>query len=801
MAKTRRVFAVALFCIRAYAQPPTLQLSKSELVFSGYAGGDPPSPASIVVTSSNQAPVRFTVATDAPARVLSFTPSAATTPARIAVAVDPSNLAPGAYQSRILITDPANNAYGPTVVPVTFTVEARPPVLDVSPNVARFAARPQSDDDDVTLFVRNAGGGGRLPFSVSLQSESPWIASVSPAQGFAGPNAPFPVRVRVSPQSVKPGAYRAVLRFTSPAGSQDVPVSLFVSPPGPALFLNPRGIQFEVRQGAGTALKRQIAVINRGSESLDWTADLLQGDDWLRISDTSGTSSLGDPGTITIATDDAKLRAGTYYGLLRVSSPAAQNSPQLLPIVLNVLEPAVKPRVGLSPGGLVFVAVADQAPPSPQSLQIYASSTQPVAYQYSGYTADGSGWLRLGGNSGASSSARAGQTAIAVNHANLQPGIYHGEIAYSFSSADIRAANVTLVVLPPGAKLSAAQRAAVGCTPTRLAMTQSSLTANFSAPVGWPTPLTIQLSDDCGSPVTNGQIVLSYSNGDPPQLMTLTNPQDGSYSATWIPTRDSADVSITARGVSAGLPAISAQISGAAPANKVPVLFQDGTVDSFSLSSGAPLAPGTMAALLGSDLASADRVTGVNPLPTEVDGTRVLVGGVEAPIHSVSGGRILAQIPAELDPNRLYQVLVSVNGALTVPDVIALTAVQPALQAAPPDSILTAQHADFTPITSASPARPGEDIVVYVQGMGQTAPPAHTGSAAPLDSPAKAVIQPVVTIDGKQAEVVFAGLSPGSVGLHQINLFVPADLRSGNLEVIVVQGSVASNPGILPVQE
>src|SRR5262249_7285640 len=154
---------------------------------------------------------------------------------------------------------------------------------------------------------------------------------------------------------------------------------------------------------------------------------------------------------ITVSTDDSKLRAGVYYGLIRVSSPAALNSPQLFPIVLNVLDPATPPRIGLSPSGLVFVAIAGQPTPPPQPLGIYASSSQPVAYQNSGYTTDGLGWLNVSGASGSTVSGRPGQTLVSVNHANLTPGIFIGEITYSFSSADVRAANITLVVLPRGA--------------------------------------------------------------------------------------------------------------------------------------------------------------------------------------------------------------------------------------------------------------------------------------------------------------------------------------------------------------
>ena len=800
MAKARWVIALALFCTAAHAQgPPSIRVSKSSLSYSAYVGGDPPPRQSIIVTSTSQTQVRFNVTSDNPR--LSFFPRTAVTPARISVAVDQSDVPAGRYQGQIFISDPANAIYGSIAVPVTYTVDPREPELEVSPALLRFAAREGDVDENETLFVRNSGGGGRISFTVSLQTNSPWIVSPFPIQGVVGPNIPFPVKIKISPQAVKAGSYRAVLRFTSVTGSVDVPISLFVTAPGQVIVLNPRGFQLEVRQGAGTSFTKDVTIFNKGIGVFDWTASIIQGADWLRINRTSGTAGGGNPGTIRVSTDDNKLPVGTHYGLVRISSPTANNSPQLVPIVLNVVDAAEPPRVGISPAGLVFFAVAGQpTPPASKSLQIFASSLQPIAYQNSSYTNDGAGWLTISSSSGTASTQRPGQTTVSVNHAGLQRGVYFGEIAYSFSSSDIRAANVTLVVLPAGARLSSNQRAAIGCSPTRLTMTQSGLPSNFSGAVGWPIPITIQLADDCGDPVQNGQIVLTYSNGDPAQSMTLTDPQDGSYSATWTPTKNASSVSITARAASLTLPDISAQLTGTVLANKVPILFPDGTVDNFSFLGGAPLAPGTIAAMFGIDLAPGVKAPGVIPFRTEVDGTRVLIGGFEAPIHFVSGGQINAQIPVELTPNRQYQVLISANGALTVPDIIDLAAVQPTVQAPAPGNFVTAQHGNFDIITTASPAKPGEAIILYALGLGQTDPPARSGTAAPSNPLARALTQPTVTIGGKSARILFAGLTPGFVGLHQINLVVPDDAPTGNLEITINQGGVTSNPGVLPVR-
>src|SRR4029453_6538863 len=117
-------------------------------------------------------------------------------------------------------------------------------------------------------------------------------------------------------------------------------------------------------------------------------------------------------------------------------------------------------------------------------------------------------------------------------------------------------------------------------------------------------------------------------------------------------------------------------------------------------------------------LASATATPEGAPLPTTVNGTRVLVGGVEAPLYFVSNGQLRVQIPTDLPPTRQFQLLVSANGALPLPDTIAITAAQPGLQVSSEDSRVVAQHADSSPVSPAAPARPGEEIVLYLVGMG-----------------------------------------------------------------------------------
>jgi uncharacterized protein (TIGR03437 family) len=179
-----------------------------------------------------------------------------------------------------------------------------------------------------------------------------------------------------------------------------------------------------------------------------------------------------------------------------------------------------------------------------------------------------------------------------------------------------------------------------------------------------------------------------------------------------------------------------------------------------------------------------------------------LVGPYEAPLYYVSPGQLVVQLPSELPPNRTYPILVSANGALTIPDEIDIVAVQPGV-AAFSDSGLIAQHSNFVLVDSTNPAKRGEYLIMYLVGLGATNPPVPSGAPSPGVAPLGLPLTPAtVTIDGVQAETVFSGLTPFGVGLYQINFKVPDSARLNTpLEVLVKQGPYTSNVTTLTVTQ
>jgi uncharacterized protein (TIGR03437 family) len=366
----------------------------------------------------------------------------------------------------------------------------------------------------------------------------------------------------------------------------------------------------------------------------------------------------------------------------------------------------------------------------------------------------------------------------------------------------LRSVNVTLAVPPPPSGTPFA-RAASACPTLQLAITQSGIVDNFSVPAGWPASLIVQLNDNCGNPISNASVVASFSNGDPP-LPLAGDQVTNVYSATWQPGAVVPSMTVTVNASSGTLQAVAQFVGGVNPnASPAPTLIPSGTLHIFfnvptANALGGGLAPGNVAQVYGTGLASVAESPNVVPLVNQFDGTFMLVGPVQVPLFYVSSTLINVQIPVELVPNR-YSAIVSANGALTLPETITLVPLQPGM-AASPDGTVIAQHVtnNYSLVTAAHPAHPGEPIVIYLAGMGATNPVVASGNPTPGEL-VPANVQPTLTVDGVGAVIGYAGLTPSGVGLYQINFTVPPGARSGNLSLVVMQNGMPSNTTTLPV--
>ena len=114
---------------------------------------------------------------------------------------------------------------------------------------------------------------------------------------------------------------------------------------------------------------------------------------------------------------------------------------------------------------------------------------------------------------------------------------------------------------------------------------------------------------------------------------------------------------------------------------------------------------------------------------------------------------------------------------------------------------IVAQHLDWTLVSEASPAKPGTYVTFYLAGMGTTDTTVADGTGSPGDTLAHPVVAPILTLNGVPQTYQFVGLTPGLVGLYQINFLVPSTTANGDMLLVVWQNGVPSNSVILPVHQ
>src|SRR5262245_54014917 len=209
----------------------------------------------------------------------------------------------------------------------------------------------------------------------------------------------------------------------------------------------------------------------------------------------------------------------------------------------------------------------------------------------------------------------------------------------------------------------------------------------------------------------------------------------------------------------------------------------------------AAAAPGGYISIFGDGLAASTAVADRVPLPRELAGVSVEINGVSAPLHVVSPGQINVQVPYETAPGQAAAVVFA-NGTGRPPIPFSVASAAPGVFAYAGTSRAIAANQDGVLNSAATPESRGRALVFYVTGLGAMNPPVATGDAPPFDRLSRAVAPVTATVGGVNAQVDFAGLTPGYVGLGQVNLIIPDGAPTGDAVPVVIQGSKAATVSI-----
>jgi uncharacterized protein (TIGR03437 family) len=316
----------------------------------------------------------------------------------------------------------------------------------------------------------------------------------------------------------------------------------------------------------------------------------------------------------------------------------------------------------------------------------------------------------------------------------------------------------------------------------------------------------------------------------PSQVIVLTNSGGGNLqwdavtTASWLTVTPgtgtnsgAVNVTASAAGLSAGTYNASVMILASASntpltipvvftvaaAQSNPTIMNGGIVSAAGASSA--IARGSIASIYGSSLADGPAVAGTIPLPRTLGNVQVSVNGINAPLFYANSQQVNFQVPFEAPLQGQAAVVVTRDGVASLPTTVTLMPYVAAVftyeRVAGVFDPIIVHAANNQLVTPASPAVPGEFVIVYGTGIGDLTVLPTTGAPSPGNPPAKAKITPTVTIGNVNAAVTFAGLTPGAVGLAQVNVMVPQNLPSSStLPLVIDFNGSSSQPVNLPVK-
>lgn len=221
-------------------------------------------------------------------------------------------------------------------------------------------------------------------------------------------------------------------------------------------------------------------------------------------------------------------------------------------------------------------------------------------------------------------------------------------------------------------------------------------------------------------------------------------------------------------------------------------------------------ASGEWVSIFGQNLAPTAREWGPadfvgNKLPTSLDGVSVSINGIPAYVNYISPNQINVLAPD--DPTSgTVSVQVTSDSLSSQTVTVNKQEFAPAFFMIPVGGgkYIVATHGNNTVVGSttlypgsSTPAKPGEEIVLWGTGFGPTKPLSPSGQL--VTAPASLANAVSVTIGGVPATVKFAGLTES--GVDQINVIVPGGLSAGDqLVEAAIEGAQTQPRAYITVQ-
>lgn len=475
---------------------------------------------------------------------------------------------------------------------------------------------------------------------------------------------------------------------------------------------------------------------------------------------------------VSIAFQTSSLTAGTYTGTITLADPNALDSPQSITVTAQV--------GGDVPSNLNFYV----APGGTASATF--TTNGPVTAQITNAS-----WLTT--STSLNSGNGAYVTTITANAASKLAGTtYDGSVTISGSSLAADNKQIEVMLNVTGSPIAQASSSALSFDIAQGAQSQTDNIAVSNAGQGKLTVSSVTATAANGgtwltaATISGGVSVTANPSGLSPDTYTGT-------------------VTVASNGVNGNI-VIPVQLVIAAQGP--PLASAGGVVNNGTFATGDGLAQGDIAAVFGSQF-TFDAPTAASSLPLQdkLDNVQVLVNGMPAPVYYTSAGQINFEVPinAATGPGTVQVVRNGTMGNQVYVDISA-QAPQFILYNGGYGIMTTAQGALTG--TPSNPVSVGDTIVIYMLGLGPTSPPVASGTASP-GSPNLATVPGKTQVcfgvetpffQAPCATPAFAGLTPGFVGLYQVNVTIPSDVESGNTMSVILENGVQSDSVPLAVK-
>lgn len=462
--------------------------------------------------------------------------------------------------------------------------------------------------------------------------------------------------------------------------------------------------------------------------------------------------SVNAAGSVLIALNTASLASGQYTGAVTVSGAGVIDAPQTVSVTVQVGSPV------------------------PSSLDIYVAPGSSTTDMF--YTA-----------SPLSVTAKNPQSAPTISATSFGAPLFAS--VYQFNIVATAPANTAAGTYPATVTTFGSSTAADNKT---IAVTTHVTTQPIQSFT--PASLTFNLAPNAPGSTqavvfsNAGQGTLTLTPGTLPSWLTASVSNNvvlfTATPGTMSPGPATANVTVTTNAAN-GSATIPVTLNVLTPGP--PVASYQGVLDNALFAKGDPLAPGGIVAVFGQQLADSVAPAASLPLGTSLGGASVTVNGLPAPVYYASPSQVNFEIPYETAAgNAVVQVSrdgqtgnsVSITVKPAVPRLLPLGIGNYAI-AVLQDNVTFA--IPTTPGILSRPAKAGSDTVIfYALGLGQTSPAGIDGQASPAGQVpfAQMIIGAGFGTPGAIVTPAYAGLTPGSVGLYQINVAIPASATKGS---------------------